>query len=100
MELAQNQSVQAITLAQIQDRMQATAIQLMAMPREEQMGIATQGFHHIVTFHDAIEHLFDRFNQVSNHEQDLVYPGTLRSILYQIHQDPTSPLDDYHINAR
>ena len=75
--------------------MQAAVIRLVAMSREEQMRIATQGFHHIVSFHDAIEHLFDTFDEISNHEQDLVYPGTLRSIIYQIHQEPTGPVNDY-----
>ena len=87
--------MQTITLAQIRDRMQAASIRLVVMTREEQMGIATQGFHYILTFHDAIENLFYRFDQISNHEQDLVYPGTLRSIIYQIHQEPTGPVNDY-----
>ena len=56
--------------------------------------IVNYGHQNVINFYDAIYNLFRLFNDLTDHDADLEYSGTRRTILHQVHLEPTSFLND------
>lgn len=94
-ELAHNKGLQTITLQQIQYRAHLVANQIAASTPQQFTEIINAQNQDVITFYDAIKNLFNLFNELSNQEDNLECPGTQRTILQQVHLEPTSPINEY-----